>query len=185
MAENLQIITDLKDVCECSVAQSCPTLCNPMGCSLPGFSFLPWDFPGENTGMDCHFQFQGIFPDQGSNLCLLHRPVDSSPLSHQESDLKDTTGKTNYSIQRPHLRDKTVKEHKETTTSKIRAVVNFVGDCHHKGTGRWLVKSYFLTCEVVEHYNSLHYIICFVWLFVFVIYSKEFCCCCCCFKRNH
>ena len=27
----------------------------------------------------------GIFPDQGSNLCLLHWQVDSSPLSHQGS----------------------------------------------------------------------------------------------------
>ena len=27
----------------------------------------------------------GIFPDQGFNLCLLHRQVDSLPLSHQES----------------------------------------------------------------------------------------------------
>ena len=27
-------------ICCCSVAQSCPTLCNPMGCSMPGFSLL-------------------------------------------------------------------------------------------------------------------------------------------------
>ena len=27
----------------------------------------------------------GIFPDQGSNPCLLHEQVDSLPLSHQES----------------------------------------------------------------------------------------------------
>ena len=26
-----------------------------------------WDFPGKNTGVDCHFLLQGIFPDQGSN----------------------------------------------------------------------------------------------------------------------
>ena len=25
-------------VCVCSVTQSCPNLCNPMDCSLPGFS---------------------------------------------------------------------------------------------------------------------------------------------------
>jgi len=29
-----------------------------------------WDFPGKNTGAGCHFLLQGIFPDQGSNLCL-------------------------------------------------------------------------------------------------------------------
>ena len=27
----------------------------------------------------------GIFPDQGLNLCLLHWPADSLPLSHQEA----------------------------------------------------------------------------------------------------
>ena len=30
----------------------------------------PWDFPGKNTGVGCHFHLQGIFPTQGSNLCL-------------------------------------------------------------------------------------------------------------------
>ena len=35
----------------------------------------PWDFPGKNTGMGCHFLLQGIFLTQGSDpyiLCLLH-----------------------------------------------------------------------------------------------------------------
>ena len=32
----------------------------------------PWDFPGENTGVGCHFLLQGIFPTQRLNLCLLH-----------------------------------------------------------------------------------------------------------------
>ena len=32
----------------------------------------PWDAPGTNTGMCCHFLLQGIFPIQGSNPCLLH-----------------------------------------------------------------------------------------------------------------
>ena len=35
----------------------------------------PWGFPGENTGVGCHFLLQGIFPTQRSNphfLCLLH-----------------------------------------------------------------------------------------------------------------
>ena len=26
----------------------------------------PWDFPAKNTGVDCHFLLQGIFPIQGS-----------------------------------------------------------------------------------------------------------------------
>ena len=32
----------------------------------------PWDFPGTNTGVGCHFLLQGILPTQGSNLGLLH-----------------------------------------------------------------------------------------------------------------
>ena len=40
---------------------------------------LPWNFPGKNTGADCHFLLQGIFPTQVSNLHLLHWRVDSLP----------------------------------------------------------------------------------------------------------
>ena len=32
----------------------------------------PWNFPGKNTGVSCHFLLQGIFPTQGLNLRLLH-----------------------------------------------------------------------------------------------------------------
>ena len=36
-------------------------------------SFLfPWDSPGNNTGVCCHFLLQGIFPAHGSNPSLLH-----------------------------------------------------------------------------------------------------------------
>ena len=28
----------------------------------------PWDSPGKNTGVDCYFLLQGIFPTQGSKL---------------------------------------------------------------------------------------------------------------------
>ena len=41
------------------VAQSCRTLCDPMDCSLTRF-LCPWDFPGKNTGVGCHF-----LPDPG------------------------------------------------------------------------------------------------------------------------
>ena len=37
-------------VCVCSVAQSCPTLCDSLDCSLPGSSDCG-DSPGKNTGM--------------------------------------------------------------------------------------------------------------------------------------
>ena len=45
----------------CLVAQSCPALCDSMDCSPPRL-LCPWDFPGKNTGVCCHFFLQGIFP---------------------------------------------------------------------------------------------------------------------------
>ena len=38
---------------ESEVAQSCPTLSDPLDCSLPGSS-SPWDFLGISTGVGCH-----------------------------------------------------------------------------------------------------------------------------------
>ena len=37
--------------------QPCPTLCDPKDSSPPG-SPSPWDSPGKNTGMGCHFCLQ-------------------------------------------------------------------------------------------------------------------------------
>ena len=56
------------------VVQSCPTLWDHMDCSPPGSSMEenPWNSPGKNTGVSCHFLLQRIFPTQGSNLGLLH-----------------------------------------------------------------------------------------------------------------
>ena len=61
----------------CSVIQSCPTVCDPMDCSPPGS--CPWNFPGKNTGVGCHFLLQRIFLNQGSNRGLLHWQADSLP----------------------------------------------------------------------------------------------------------
>ena len=36
--------------------QPCPTLCDPRDGSLPGSR--PWDSPGKNTGVGCHFLLQ-------------------------------------------------------------------------------------------------------------------------------
>ena len=45
----------------------------------------PWDFPGRNTGVGCHFLLQGIFPIQGLNPCVLHWQAEFLPLSNQAS----------------------------------------------------------------------------------------------------
>ena len=58
----------------CLVAQSCPTLCNPLNCSPPGSSvhgvFLA-RILGWVAGVACCFFLQGIFLTQGLNPCLL------------------------------------------------------------------------------------------------------------------
>ena len=60
--------------------------CRAQALELEGFSS---QFPGSGAqaqscahGLSC-FAACGIFPDQGSNPCLLHWQADSLPLSHQ------------------------------------------------------------------------------------------------------
>ena len=55
---------------EALVAQSCPTLCNPMDCSPPS-SPVHGNSSGKSTGVGSHSLLQGIFPTRGSNLGLL------------------------------------------------------------------------------------------------------------------
>ena len=63
----------------CSVVSNS---CDPKDCSLPGP--CPWNSPGKNTGVSCHFLLQGIFLTPGSHprlLLLLHWQVGSLPLA--------------------------------------------------------------------------------------------------------
>ena len=60
-------------------AQSCPTLCDPVDCSLTGSS-VHGDSPSKNTGVDCHDLLEGIFPTQGSNPGLMEDSLPSEPL---------------------------------------------------------------------------------------------------------
>ena len=45
---------------ESEVAQLCPTLSDPMDCSLPTRLLCPWDFPGKSTGVGCHCLFWAL-----------------------------------------------------------------------------------------------------------------------------
>ena len=68
----------------CLVSHSCPTPCDPMDFSPPGFS-AHGDSPDKNTGVDCYALLQGIFLTQGSNPGLLHCRRILYHLSHQGS----------------------------------------------------------------------------------------------------
>ena len=71
--------------CMCAQSlQSCPTLCDPKGCSTPGSS-VSGDSAGKNTGVDCHALLQGFFLTQGSKPGLLHCRQILYQLSHQGS----------------------------------------------------------------------------------------------------
>ena len=60
------------------VIKSCLTL-------VTSWLFCPWDSPGKNTGVSCHFLIQGIFPTQGSNPVFPHYRQILHHLSHQRS----------------------------------------------------------------------------------------------------
>ena len=77
-------VTKLRFGCCCLFAKSCPTLLQPQGLQPTRF-LCPWDFPGKNTGVVCHFLLQGIFPTQGSNQGLLHCRHIVYQLSYQGS----------------------------------------------------------------------------------------------------
>ena len=63
--------------CCLSVAQSCPTLWDPVDCIPPGSSVL--------TGAGCHFLLRGVVPTQGSNPGLPHCWQILYHLNHQGS----------------------------------------------------------------------------------------------------
>ena len=62
--------------------QSCPTLCDPIDGSPPG-SPRPWDSPGKNTGVGCHFLLQCMKVKSEREVAqscpTLRDPMDCSP----------------------------------------------------------------------------------------------------------
>ena len=61
--------------------QSCPTLCEPIDGSPPGSR--PWNSPGKNIGVGCHFLLQCMKVKSESEVTrscpTLHDPMDCSP----------------------------------------------------------------------------------------------------------
>ena len=59
----------------------------------PARILCPWNSPGKNPGVSFHALLQGIFPTQGSNLCLLcllHWQARSLPLASPGKPFKNT-----------------------------------------------------------------------------------------------
>ena len=72
---NMSGDTFLTYICVCSVTPLCPTLCDPMDWLQPARLLCPWDFPGKNTGVGCHFLLQGI----SVNVLAGQKPKQDSP----------------------------------------------------------------------------------------------------------
>ena len=61
----------------------------------------PWDSPGKNTVVGCHFLFQGIFPTQGSNQGLPHcrqMLYPKPPGKHVQPDYEEKKYTVNFSV---------------------------------------------------------------------------------------
>ena len=75
-----------KNLC-CAVLSCIQLFVTPMDAKSTRL-FCPWNSPGKNTGVGCHFLLQGTFPTQGLNsslLYLLHWQRDSLPPCHLQS----------------------------------------------------------------------------------------------------
>ena len=68
------------DAAAAKLLQSCLTLCDPRDSSPRGSP--PWDSPGKNTGVGCHFLFQGMKVKSESEVAqscpTLRNPMDCS-----------------------------------------------------------------------------------------------------------
>ena len=108
---------------ESEIAQSCPTLCNPM-------DYSPWNFPGQNTGVDSLSLLQGIFPTQGSNPGLQHCRQILYQLSHEGSPGRKAM--TNL--------ESILKSRDVTLPTKVHLVKAMVFPVVMYGCERWTIK---------------------------------------------
>ena len=95
----------------------------------------PWDSPGKNTGVSCHFFLQKIFPDQGLNLCLLHwqaeppgKPPNSRLINTNLKLIKLYNPFNNFNI--IFTLEACLKTSTTTLTGKL-VVISFIASMHH------------------------------------------------------
>ena len=77
-----------RGVCVCEVAQSCPTLCDPVDCSPPGSS-VHGILQAKNTGVGCHFlHWTEVDPHISPISCLVFRRNALSPVNWKGNKLR-------------------------------------------------------------------------------------------------
>ena len=84
----MQITKDFQKVntkysCMCAQLLSFVRLFVTLGLQLARL-LCPWNFPGKNTEVACHFLLQGIFLTPGLNPHLLHLPALAGEFSTSE-----------------------------------------------------------------------------------------------------
>ena len=70
-----------------SVVSSCLQPHEPAPHEVPTRFLCPWDSPGKNTGLGCHFLLQRVAPTQGSNSHLLYWQAVSLSLNYLGSPM--------------------------------------------------------------------------------------------------
>ena len=95
----------------------------------------PWDSPGKNTGVSCHFFLRKIFPDQGLNLCLLHWQAE--PLGKPPNSMLTNTNLKLIKLYNPFNNSNmifTLEACLKTSTTTLTgkpAVISFIASMHH------------------------------------------------------
>ena len=119
---------NFKSCCCCLVAKSCLILLQP--CDLKPTRFLcPWDLPGKNTAVGCHFLLQRIFLTQDlthvsciGRWILHHWATRGSPQIKKDPHQKVSSWNCRNSEKEP----KTFKRKKQWSHTKDWEVVNEV-----------------------------------------------------------
>ena len=123
--------------------QSCPTLCDPIDGSPPGSR--PWDSPGNNTGVGCHFLIQCMKVKNESEVAQLSPtlgdPMDCSLPGSSIHGISQARvlewGAIAFSV--TNL-DSTLKSRDITLPTKVRLVKAMVFPVVMYGCESWTIK---------------------------------------------
>ena len=80
----------------------------------------PWDSPGKNTGVGCHFLLQGIFPTQELNLGLLQADPLVTELGGKPKEGEELN--IYSAVKEDHRRTNLKKIHLSSSWGKMRAL---------------------------------------------------------------
>ena len=133
---------------ECGLVSSCGARTSQAAASL---AKVPGLWSTARNGLSCSVTCE-IFRDQGLNLCLLHRQVDSLPLSHQGSPLLHYIPEINMIMSTKHHFTKKKKK----LVLRLPLNVDFRG---HFQQAIWLAsskKSIFLQNFILKIHSNSH-----------------------------